>query len=566
MKIQTNAASEILHWDGRLDNREDLLLQLSDSLAGDSSDAALALGVYRRWGSEGLVHLIGDWSFVIRDGANGAIVLASDYAGVRPLYYCERADCVHWSSNLQLLVDATGSSDLDETYVAGLLSFGGCPNRTPYKGIHSVPAGHSVHISAKEKIVRPFWTMAAGDTIHYASDRQYEDHLRSLFREAVAVRLPKNSTALAELSGGLDSSSVVAMAHRLIRSGEAGGARLATVSYVWPNSLDTPFIREMESCCGTEGIHISTEQNPLLDQAHMRGAAPEPLGALRESVVAAAAKLNARTFLTGLNGDLAMGNWFNDSLQIASQLRSLEIGGAWNDALAWSKKLRVPVYTILWRGLQAALPAAIAPANVYAIADGSYSPRNQETSLASDFAGRTMPQPRELFSDDWKQARPDRRKHFRDLTMMCELRTLQRPAAFENIDYTHPFAHRPLVEFLMAVPARVLCGPGEPRRLMRRAFSGLWPQKLRDRRSKGLFGTPWQECLRPLALDLLQARRWQVVERGFVDRASFHARLTRLSAGLECNRSQLKNIILLELWLRQREQASSGEASLCAAA
>ncbi len=564
--MNTHRESEILHWDGRLDNRGDLLLQLNNSLAGDSSDAVIALGVYRRWGADGLVRLIGDWSLAIRDGATGAIVLASDYAGVRPLYYCERAGRVYWSSNLQSIVDATGSSDLDETYVAGLLEFGGCPNRTLYKGIHSVPAGRFVRISGKEKIVRPFWTTPTGDTIHYADERHYEEQLRALFREAVAVRLPKNSTVLAELSGGLDSSSVVAMAQHMIRNGEAEESKLATVSYVWPNSLDVPFIREMESYCGTEAIHISTDQTPLLDEAHMRGAAPESLGALRESVAAVAAKVNARTFLTGLNGDLAMGNWFNDSLQIASQLRSFEIGRAWNDALAWSRKLRVPVYTIVWRGLQAALPAAIAPASVYAIADGSYAPRNQETSLAPDFARRMMHEAQQLFSDEWRQARPERRKHFRDLTIMRELRTLQRPAAFENIDYTHPFAHRPLVEFLMTVPARVLCGPGEPRRLMRRAFSGLWPQKLRDRRSKALFDQPWQECLRPLARDLLSARRLHVVERGFVDRASLQVRLTRLAAGLDCNRSQLQNIIVLELWLRQRERVSVPAAALRAAA
>jgi hypothetical protein len=50
-------------------------------------------------------------------------------------------------------------------------------------------------------------------------------------------------------------------------------------------------------------------------------------------------------------------------------------------------------------------------------------------------------------------------------------------------DYTHPFAHRPLIEFVMSVPPDVLCGPGQPRRLMRRALGDLWPPRLRARRS-----------------------------------------------------------------------------------
>jgi len=55
-----------------------------------------------------------------------------------------------------------------------------------------------------------------------------------------------------------------------------------------------------------------------------------------------------------------------------------------------------------------------------------------------------------------------------------------------------------------------------------------------------------------MARDLLKGRRMEVVERGFVDRPSLLSRLERLSAGLECNEAQLRQIILLEFWLRHR--------------
>src|SRR6201990_3513335 len=77
--------SEVLHWDGRLDNRSDLLLRLS--LPRESSNKAIARASCDHWGTEGLVQLIGDWSLVLRDHKNRATVLASDFAGVRPLYY-----------------------------------------------------------------------------------------------------------------------------------------------------------------------------------------------------------------------------------------------------------------------------------------------------------------------------------------------------------------------------------------------------------------------------------------------------------------------------------------------
>lgn len=104
----------------------------------------------------------------------------------------------------------------------------------------------------------------------------------------------------------------------------------------------------------------------------------------------------------------------------------------------------------------------------------------------------------------------------------------------------------------MSVPADILCGPGEPRRLMRSAFSDYWPAKLRARRSKAVFNTPWQAALRPLARVLAGAKQLQVVERGIVERASLTSRLDRLGNALDCNEHQLRQIIMLELWLRNR--------------
>jgi asparagine synthase (glutamine-hydrolysing) len=553
MKMSTQEPIEVLHWDGRLHNREDLLRRLRDWLRGDTSDAAIARATYERWGISGLVHLIGDWSVVIRDRVEPTTVLASDFAGVRPLYYHVQPGGVLWSSRLESLVDATKISDLDEQYLAGFLMFGGCPNRTPYKGIYSVPPGHAVFVSSEETNIQRFWELPVGDVIRYRNERRYEEQLSALFREAVAVRLQTESPVLAELSGGLDSSSVVCMANDLIRSGAVSAPRLNGVSFVWRNSLDEPFIREVESHCRIEGVHISTHDVPLATEAQVGHAMPEAFEPLRTSVAATARKFGAKTILTGQNGDLTMGNWFDDSLQVAASLRRLRIGKACEETLAWSKILRRPVHQIIWRALQAALPPAFSPAAIYTTIDGSYTPKSTETSLASSFSDRTgLYQSNSFFSNTWMQAPSERRKYFRALTTLLELRQLQAPDLLRHLDYTHPFAHRPLVEFLTTVPTDVLCRPGEPRRLMRSAFSDLWPLKLRQRRSKGLFNAPWQETLRPLARSLLETEQLHLVERGIVDRASVRSRLERLCIGLDCNESQLRQLILLELWLRNR--------------
>jgi len=189
----------------------------------------------------------------------------------------------------------------------------------------------------------------------------------------------------------------------------------------------------------------------------------------RSSVASVAHQLGANIVLTGSNGDLITGNWFDDSLQLAASLRRLRVGLACKEALAWSKLLRLPVYRILWQAVCASLPPALAPADVYAAIDGSYVLKSAETSLLPGLTGRIGVSESGFFSDDWMQAPPERRKYFRALSMMLEHRELQAPEPLQHLDYTHPFAHRPLVEFLMSVPVDVLCRPGAPRKLMRSA-------------------------------------------------------------------------------------------------
>jgi asparagine synthase (glutamine-hydrolysing) len=543
--------TRVLLWDGRLDNRSDLILLLKDYLRGDSSNSALAQAAYERWGTSGFVYLIGDWSIVMRDDSNRTTVLASDFAGVRPLYYSAKSGQVLWSSRLQCLLNATGISELDEEYLGAFLLYGGCPNRTPYKGIYSVPAGHAVCISSQSTKIIRFWSLPVRDEVRYRNEHRYEEELRSLFREAVSVRLQTEAPVLAELSGGLDSSSVVSMANHLMRSGAVRAATLASISYLWPSSIDEPFIREMEAFCGIEGVHISTEDALLISETQVGNACPEILQPLRKSVAIVARQLGAKVILTGQNGDLMMGNWFDDSVQVAGSLQRCRFARAIKEALAWSKIIRIPIYRVLWQAVGAALPAAFAPAAIYAATDGSYTVKSTETSLVPGLIDRIgLSDSGNFFSHAWMQAPPERRKYFRTLSRMLEFRSLQVPELWQHLDYTHPFAHRPLVEFLTIVPAEVLCRPGEPRRLMRSALSDLWPLKLRRRRSKGLFNRPWHEALRPLASVLIKSKDLHVVGYGLVDRANVLSRLQRLSTGLDCNEAQLRNIVVLELWLR----------------
>src|SRR5579863_6723238 len=155
--------------------------------------SALALRLYGESGAAGLKTLIGDWSLALWDLRRRTLVLASDYAGVRPLYYFQSAECVAWSSSLDHLAGWMDCRRLDMDYVGAFLLSGFPQQLTPYRGIHPVPAGCAVSISSEGTLVAQLWSAPPADSIRYGSDGAYEEQFRDLFQEAVAVRLETGS-------------------------------------------------------------------------------------------------------------------------------------------------------------------------------------------------------------------------------------------------------------------------------------------------------------------------------------------------------------------------------------
>ena len=547
-------------FDGRLDNRDYLLLRLRDVLQADRSDAALALAAYEQWGSDGLVHLVGDWSLVIWDAERRLIVLASDFAGIRPLYYCVQADRVIWSTRLSLLVELVEAVEIDDQYVAALLVFGRCPNRTPHRGIWPVPAGQSVQIGKNGTQLQRFWKPPVGRMLRFQRESEYDEQLRAVFREAVQHRLASQAVVLCDLSGGLDSSSIVCMASELMRSGAVKTPRVVTLTRERHGSLDEPFYTAVEKHCAFENIHLSTDDYPFLTEAEPGGAQPAVWETLHRQIAAISRQVGASTYCTGQAGDLLMGNWWDDSDQVAGLLRDGRIGSALRESLSWSKVMRVPIYGVLWRAILLNLPPSLAP-GAHRQRDGAAHP-SSEDSITPAFRERSgISRAETFFSRDWMHARPERRKHFRALTETLESRRLQTPETLQHLCYTHPYMHRPLVEFMLSIPAGIVCGPGEPRRLMRRAFQDLWPPELRKRRSKDSFSGVFLDSLRPLGEKLQKLAPLQVVERGYVDRESLNRRLDNLAHSIECNEAQLRQIILLEFWLRNRDSRRRFDAA-----
>lgn len=540
-------------WDGRLDNQKELVVKTG--LSEGWPNSALALAIYERNGASGLGALLGDWSICIWDARRRMIVLASDYAGIRPLYYHRHAGNLCWSSSVTEVACWTGATEIDDLYVGSLLLRGSAAGRTPYAGVFAVPPGHAVCVSEAGIATKAFWNLPVDRDIRYQDERCYEERLYELFREAVKVRLSGAGPTCAELSGGLDSSSVVCMADRLQTESPSRARGLNTFSYTHEGCADEKYFREVERLTDVSACHLELQSYPAV-AADAAGGTPAWWVLRFRELARRMAGLSSDVFLTGQLGDLIMGNTNDDTDQVAESLARGGFSKAGREAYAWARSLRAPVYPILWRSLRQAYSSWVPPAAPQASVGAMRA--DTEDSLRAALRSLLACHERERSEDaPWRHAPPGRRRRFRAVYEMMQSRSLQAPEALQHISYAHPFAHRPLVEYMLSIPAHMVCRPNEPRRLMRRAFAGLLPPLILGRKSKAVYTSAYIGALVPLAATLLQSpAKIQLVERGYLDCESLTSRLQKFTQGLDCNEPQLRQVILLEFWLRN--QAARG--------
>jgi asparagine synthase (glutamine-hydrolysing) len=521
-------------WDGRIDNRDELLMRLGERTA---PDADIALAMFAHWGTDGLASIVGEWSLVVWDAARRTVHLARDYMGARPLYYYADAAHAAWSADLCELVTRTGLvDDLSERFAAGFMTLGVRSAATPYEGVHAVPPGVCVSVTAAGAIAASrFWRLDAGE-IRYRDPRTYEEHLRVLWREAVRARLRTNQIVWAELSGGLDSSSVVCMADALIKSRVAPAPALRTVSHATlhsPEGDERRFIAEVERSTGVRSKIVGVEDSQDCTDPERAWVTPYALQGVGLDTVRRVRDDGGRIVLSGRLGDAVMGCQPDNSVAVFDDLGRGRVSTALRNMRAWSRATRKPFLEIAWRLLQ---PENSAPADTGV---DLLMPRLRD--LLRDAPGIDVP------SGLRRSKRPLARMVL-GYTMGLRLDIPHRPP---GIVYAYPFVHRPLVDFVLAIPGEQLSAPGATRSLMRRAFSGLVPARVIRRVSKGYYPPAAYRAARQLAASLTP-RDLEVVDRGWIDpdrlQAAFHA----LTDGGGETGGDIHTVLRLEAWLQAR--------------
>ena len=322
-----------LAFDGRIDNREDLALSLD--AAGfhlrTNTDAELILRAYQHWGEHCPEHLTGDFALVVWDGRRQQIFCARDILGLKPFYYCLQETTFCWASEIPPLFEHDATSRRpNEAMIAEFLTGTVVTNaETLYEGISRLEPAHSLVVRPNRSETHRYWTIDPHRRIEYANDDDYAQHFFELFSKAVQCRLRSHRLIGLELSGGLDSSSVVSLLQAFSRTSPQNRDRFHTFSLIFPGLPcdESTFIDDVTTQ-GPFPSHRIRPQAPALtsfldDVLRYHDLPDHPNGAMSNSLRALAQQQGCRVILTGSGGD----DWLTGSFfHYADLLRSLKLG------------------------------------------------------------------------------------------------------------------------------------------------------------------------------------------------------------------------------------------------
>jgi asparagine synthase (glutamine-hydrolysing) len=376
----------------------------------------------------------------------------------------------------------------------------------------------------------------------------------------VRCRLRTDGPVFSELSGGLDSSSVVCMATQLIKDGSAEAPTLATVSATRDQSTSSNelrFITYVEEKIGRKGYHLPESTFPILSHALLESSVmPNPLDCFAEyhkAVGRLMKERNSRVLLSGQGGDEILNSSPNPSSELADSLRSASLLQLHRSLRIWSRDRKTPYTKLLWQ--KAILPSL--PRQIRGRLKRGPA-IHLRTWLDPHFVERMNLRERMLGPTDvFGFQSPSGRDQ--SISFLCAVKDLAAGyrRALNKSDITFPFMHRPLIEFMQAIPQEQRVRPGETRSLQRRALRDLLPAETLKRKGKGI---PDEAILRAI----IREYRWlrsvffdsYAAHAGYINKQAVLAALDNARYG-DCHAVELVQAVPLEFWLRSLQRRRS---------
>ena len=536
-----------------------------------TSDTEVIVHLYEERGEECIHELRGMFAFAIWDGPRRRLFLARDRVGIKPLYYFQRGGTLWFGSEIKaLLTDSKVPRDLDLGAIRQFLAHYYLPGeQTLFRGVRRLLPGHTLTVENGCVSQRKYWDLVFPSEPSLCSFEQAADELRELLRQRVLDHMISDVPVGFLASGGVDSTALLSFASQQTDK----PIQTFTIGFDDEHFTDErPYARMAAERFGTRHheISMSAEQfgEFLPDYVwHMEDPVCEP-PAVALHYVTRMARRHVKVLLSGEGGDEAFGGYQNYRNQLL-----LEV----------VKKVAGPARIPLGRGL-AALKNSEEPGRL------SYYSRALAADLGEHYWSRTSSPwayfnaTSSLFAKSFLDAVPALRDGTFTQTLHHRVRSLDvlsrmlyvdtkswlpddllikadKITMGNSLELRVPLLDHTVLEFAARLPSNYKVRGLETKRVLKRAFQGVVPQEILDRKKTG-FPVPYERWLRK---ELRSFVRETVCSARALARGYFQANAVKKLIEVDATKGGLSKevfcLLTLELWHQRFVDAPLAEAN-----
>ena len=523
-----------------------------------SSDTEVIVHGYEQWGERCVDRFRGMFAFAVWDARARRLLLARDRLGVKPLYYAvlPGRGIVFGSELKSLLEDPDVPRDWCAAAIDAYLTLLYIPAPdTIYRGILKLPPAHVLVAERGSVRTSRYWDLQFPGDGDPRREGEYLEQLDGLLRDSVALRQISDVPLGAFLSGGIDSTAVVAY---MVETSPRPPITISVgFDHAGYDELAHAKIVATHLGCAFHPRTVTPDIVSLLPKLAWHFDEPfADSSAVPTYYVSKAARELVTVALSGDGGDELWAGYARHRVERWEQRARTALGPAATTAASLARALPLSV-----KGARALRHLAYAPGQAYALkhAYGMFEPDAKARLYSTDFAAAVRhADPFAAFRDVYARCgSPDAldRALYTDVhTYLVDdiLTKVDRMSMAVSLEAREPLLDHRLLEFAAAVPSSLKLKDGCSKYLLRRALDRRVPRRILERGKRG-FEAPVGEWLRgplaPMAEALLGDGRLR--DRGVFNDGEVSRLWREHQEGRADHRHRLWQLVMLELWFRQ---------------
>jgi asparagine synthase (glutamine-hydrolysing) len=538
-------------------------------------DTEVIVHLYEEYGEDCVRHLHGMFAFALWDGRRRQLLLARDRVGKKPLVYAQRDGVLSFASELgALLQDTEIPREPDPVALDRYLAFGYVPTPlTALRGVRKLPPAHTMLVRDGEATLRRYWTLDYSSKLEGVPVEELCERIREGLREATRRRLLSDVPLGAFLSGGIDSSAVVAA----MAEASPEPVRTFSIGFDHEEFDELAHARKISEQFGTVHEEFRVEADAVAIAPRLVRHYGEPFAdssAIPSFYLAEMARRHVTVALNGDGGDESFGGYTRYvANSVAGRLDHLPeplrraiagMGGRIPEGGSISS------YANKARRLSSTL-ALDAPAR-YARYMAWFDSGQRQGLYTPDFADQAANAAEDVICLPWAAASGtdivDKLLEVDVSTYLVDdlIAKIDIATMAHGLEARSPLLDHRLMELAASIPAEYKVRGREKKWILRKALRGWLPDSILDRPKQG-FTVPlssWlRSDLRPWAQEVLLDP--VSIDRGYFDQNAVRGLLDRHDAGTDGDAKRIWALVMLELWHREFVDARAGKPLAVAA-